>query len=141
VRIAALLVAAAALAAAPAAWAKEVAQVRVCGLDGCMTTQDTGVMAAVTNGGPTAAPPRRGSGVISLRATVVEPDGTEVPGTRRLAAEDGSWMRLTPQSVHALERVAGHFEPFPAGDPGRLLIAVPVAGLVAAALLAFRHLR
>lgn len=162
-RIVALLVAIAALAAAPAAYAKEITKARVCGVDGCVTTRDPAILQGLMNGGPPTVPPNPAGGVISVRATVSAPDGTPagqftswwVPSVRMLVAEDGTWMRLPARPMAVIERLAGRFEPFPGStiglpdEPARhaparatdgagtnwLLIALPIAAVAAGALL------
>jgi hypothetical protein len=167
-RTAALIALAVALVAAPAAQAKEITKARVCGVDGCATTRDPAVLQALMNGGPPTVPPSPAGGVISVRATVSEPDGTPVgeftswwvPSARMLVAEDGTWMRLSSRSQVAIERLASRFEPFPGsriglpdepapapvppaddgGVPSWPLIALLAAAIVAGALLALRRL-
>src|SRR4051812_30522856 len=108
-RLVAALIAAAALVAAPTASAKEIVKVRVCGLDGCVTTRDEAILAGLTNGGPPVVPPPMRGGVISLRSAVS--DGQRVrahftswwaPSLRMLVTEDGTWMRLPDLSAAAL---------------------------------------
>lgn len=167
-RLVALLVALAALVSAPAAYAKEITKARVCGLDGCVTTRDPAVLAALMDGGAPQVPPGAAGGVISVRATVGLPDGTSagqftswwVPSVRMLVSEDGTWMGLTPPARAEIARLAARFEPFPGstiglpdepvrpaparaadgGGTSRLLIALPIAALAAGALLVLRRL-
>jgi hypothetical protein len=168
-RTAALIALAVALVAAPAAQAKEITKARVCGVDGCATTRDPVVLQALMNGGPPTVPPSPAGGVIRVRATVAEPDGTPVgeftswwvPSARMLVAEDGTWMRMSSRSRVAIERVASRFEPFPGskiglsdepapapapaahdsgGGPSWPLIALLGAAIAAGALLALRRL-
>ena len=168
-RTAALIALAVALVAAPAAQAKEITKARVCGVDECATTRDPAVLQALMNGGPPTVPPNPAGGVISLRDTIAEPDGTPVgqftswwvPSVRMLVAEDGSWMQLSSHSKAAIERVTARFEPFPgstiglpdepapapaapaAADTGGgtpwALIAILAAALGAGALVALRR--
>jgi hypothetical protein len=173
-RIASLIAVATVLVAAPAAQAKEITEVRACGVDACVTTHDPVILQTLMNGGPPTVPPSTQGGVISLRATVSAPDGVDagqfttwwLPSTRMLVAEDGTWMRAPARAEPALERVAGHLEPFPgakigltdepakaAPEPAKaarepaddgggtswLLIALPVAALAVAALVARRR--
>jgi hypothetical protein len=155
------------LLAAPAAYAKEITKVRACGVDGCVTTRDPAVLAALTDGGPPTVPPKMQGGVISLRASVSDGHRTVahftswwVPELRLLVTEDGTWMPLPAASAVALDRLTGDFEPFPAstsvseqppaatpapaaraddGGPSWLLIALPAAGLLAGALWVVRR--
>jgi hypothetical protein len=125
-RLAAALIAAAALLATPAvASAKEIVSVKVCGLDGCATTHDPLILQGLTDGGPPIVPPPMQGGVISLRAAVS--DGERVrahfttwwaPSLHLLVAEDGTWMRVRPGSRVAIDRAAASFKPFPASTVG-----------------------
>ena len=118
-------VTAAVLACAPSAAAKEITSVTACGTDGCTTTHDKTLIAALMDGSAPTDPPLRPAGAIRLRAKIEEPGGTTigrttnwwVPGTSLIAAEDGSWLDLGPRSAAVLERIAGGFTPF---APGRI---------------------
>ena len=92
-------VAALALAAAPAAAAKEITKAEVCGPDGCTNVGDRAALPILANGGPAAHAADR-------RALLRRPrhDGGGRPGRdvelRRRArarhamrADDGTWMR------------------------------------------------
>jgi hypothetical protein len=122
---AALIAAAILLIAAPAASAKEITKVRVCGLDGCVTTRDTAIVQGLMNGGPPTVPPAMRGGVISLRGTVTHEGETIgrtqswwVPALHLLVAEDGTWMPLPARSAAALERVTRGLEPLPPATIG-----------------------
>jgi hypothetical protein len=131
-RLVSVIVAIAALVAAPTAAAKEITKVKVCGLDACVTTRDHAILNGLMNGGdPTVPPPMRG-GVVSLRGTVTHEGETIgrttsywAPELRLLVAEDGTWMPLPARSTAALERVARGLEPLPPETIG--LHAQPVA--------------
>jgi hypothetical protein len=134
-RTALLLALAAALLAASAAQAKEITKARLCGLESCVTTRDPTLLQALMRGGPPSVPPTtKGGGVISVRATVAEPDGDEVgqftswwvPAARMLVAEDGTWMRM-PGAAPVLERLTGRLEPFPGSTIGLSDEAAPPA--------------
>lgn len=168
-RTAFLIAVAAVLLAAPAVQAKEITEVRACGVDACVTSRDPVILQTLMNGGPPTVPPSTHGGVISLRATVSAPDGQEagqfttwwLPSTRMLVAEDGTWMRAQARAEPALERLAGHLEPLPGatigltdepvraaapepaddgGGTSWLIVALPIAAIAAAALLALRRL-
>lgn len=122
-------IAAVALAAAPAAAAKEISSVQVCGTDGCTTTKDRALLAALMNGSPTD-PPSHPAGAIRLRATVSDGhqaigryDAWWVPGTSVIAAEDGSWVDLGPKAAAVLTAAA--HEPFPPGRIGAAFASKP----------------
>jgi hypothetical protein len=113
-------VAAAVLAGAPAAAAKEVTSATVCGVDGCTTTQNRVFLQALMNGGPPAGPPAHPSGAFRVRAKIVEPGGGTVgrftnwwvPRTQLLLAEDGSWTTLSPRATDAVAGAAHGHKPF-----------------------------
>jgi hypothetical protein len=152
----ALLIALAALVAAPSASAKEIVQVKVCGLDGCVTTHDAAITQGLTDGGPPIVPPPMQGGVISLRSAVS--DGERIrahfttwwaPSLRMLVTEDGTWMRVSHRSAAAIDRTAAGLEPFPADTIGLtahapapsddgfdwLLVLIPAAALALVAVL------
>jgi hypothetical protein len=113
------------LVAAPAASAKEITKVKVCGLDTCVTTRDHAVLQGLMNGGPPTVPPPMRGGVIGLRGTITHEGKTIahtqswwVPALHLLVAEDGTWMPLPARSTAALDRLAGGLEPFPPATIG-----------------------
>jgi hypothetical protein len=120
-----ILIALAVLVAAPSASAKEIVKVKVCGLDGCVTTRDDAIIQGLTDGGPPQVPPPMRGGVVSLRSAVS--DGQRIrahftswwaPSLRMLVTEDGTWMRLPDRSAAAINRASADFEPFPASTIG-----------------------
>jgi hypothetical protein len=119
-RLVIAVTAAAALAWAPGAAAKQVTSVTACGVDGCVTTTDPAVLQAMMNGGAPSDPPAHPSGAIRLRSRIEEPDGTTigrfvnwwVPRTAMLLSEDGMWIAIPHAAVQALDGVAADLEPF-----------------------------
>jgi hypothetical protein len=113
-------VAAALLASAPVAAAKEVTAATVCGSDGCTTTQNRAFLQALMNGGGPADPPAHPSGAFRVRARISAPgEGVVarfttwwVPRTQLLLAADGSWMTLSPRATEAVASAAHGHTPF-----------------------------
>jgi hypothetical protein len=113
-------VAAAVLAGAPAAAAKEVTSATICGADGCTTTHDRAFLQALMNGGGPADPPAHPSGAFRVRARIAEPGAGIVgrftnwwvPRTQLLLAEDGSWTTLSPRATEAVASAAHGHKPF-----------------------------
>jgi hypothetical protein len=110
----------AAMAIAPAAAAKEITSVQVCGSDACVTTRDPTLLQGLMNGGGMGAPPQHPSGAIQLRARVTEPGGTVigrfrnwwVPGTELMVGEDGAWITLPQNVVAVLEKLSDDLHPY-----------------------------
>jgi hypothetical protein len=166
-RLAPILALLAVCLAAPAAQAKEITKVKVCGGDGCVTTHDPAILNGLTDGGPPTVPQDPNAAVLRLTATISERPGGKEMGTVRsrwvpslglLVGEDGTWMKLPADAARALNVLA--LEPFPgrpaapapsarppAGDgglPAWLVIAAALAlvgALVAAVLFAQRPAR
>jgi hypothetical protein len=119
-------VAAAVLVGAGSAAAKEVTQAKVCGVDGCTTTNDRTLLQALMTGGPPADPPEHPSGAIAIRAKVGEPGGGTagrfttwwVPQTQLVVGEDGLWMTLSPRATEVIASAAHGHKPFPPGSLG-----------------------
>jgi hypothetical protein len=115
----------AALAAAPAAAAKEITSAKVCGVDGCVTTRDPTLLQGLMGGGGLGVAPRPPARAIEVRARVSEPGGKVigrfsnwwVPGTELMVGEDGIWMMLPRDAVAVLAKLSHDLQPFP---PGRL---------------------
>jgi hypothetical protein len=112
-------VAALALAAAPAASAKEITKAEVCGADGCAAAAG-GDRQTLGNGGPTRTPPAAAP-FYTLRITVDHGDGattswemTAVPARRALRAEDGTWLDMPPDVAAVITKLAAGHRPFPA---------------------------
>jgi hypothetical protein len=114
-------VAALALAAAPAAWAKEITKAEVCGADGCRSAAaaDREVLG---NGGPPRTAPTAAP-FYTVRVTVDTGEGhathwemTAVPARRALLASDGTWLEMPADVAEVVARLAAGRRPFPASD-------------------------
>ncbi len=165
-RLAPIIALLAVVVAVPAAQAKEITKVRVCGAADCITTHDPAILNGLLNGGTPTIPQDPKAAALRLTAIVSEgPEGKQigrfkskwVPSLGLLVAEDGTWMKLPDDAARALNVLA--LEPFPAqhaaappahrqaapaddgGAPTWLLIAaalVLVGALVAAVLFTQR---
>lgn len=122
-------VAALALAAAPAAVAKEIKKAQVCGPDSCATVDDEEARMALINGGPPRRPPAAAP-YYDVRVTMAEGDESHtwgfavVPGQDAARADDGTWMVMPPEVSAVVEKYAGDQKPFPASE---LIGAAPPA--------------
>ena len=112
-------VAALALAAAPAASAKEIARAEVCGADGCSTAsgEDRQVLG---HGGASRTPPAAAPFYI-VRIEVDTGAGhierwemTAVPERRALRAEDGTWLEMPPEVAAVIAKLTAGRRGFPA---------------------------
>ncbi len=114
-------VAALALAAAPAAMAKEITKAQVCGPDGCTTVTDHASLTALGNGGPPRTPPTAAP-YYDVRLTVDEGDQdfrfsfTAVPERHAQRADDGTWMEMPPDVTALVRKYAAGRRPYPAGE-------------------------
>jgi hypothetical protein len=113
-------VAALALAAAPAAVAKEIKEAQVCGADGCTAVDDSGDREMLVNGGPPRTPPAAAP-FYNLRIVVDTGGGhTErfdvaaVPERRALRGMDGTWMEMPPEMATVVAKLAEGHRPLPA---------------------------
>ena len=105
-------VAALALAAAPAAAAKELKSAQVCGADGCTTAGDSGDRALLVEGGPPRTPPT--AAPFYMLRMVVDTGGghtdrfevTAVPERRALRGLDGTWMEMPPDMAAVVSKLA-----------------------------------
>jgi hypothetical protein len=108
-----------ALAAAPAAGAKEITKAEVCGADGCSTAAaaDRQILG---NGGPSRTPPTAAP-FYMVRIAVDAGEGrtvrwemTAVPERSALRADDGTWMEMPPDVAAAITKLAAGRRGFPA---------------------------
>jgi hypothetical protein len=114
-------VAALALAAAPAAVAKEITQAQVCGADGCTSVDDESDRAVLINGGPPRTPPAAAP-YYEVRLTMDEGDQkarfgfAAVPERHALRNDEGTWIEMPPEMTALITNVAAGHRAFPAGD-------------------------
>ena len=123
-----LLLAAVALVAAPAASAKELLGVQVCGSDGCATdkgAQILGPRGPFDNGGATLAPAKPGKwfrvyGLVGDRGRIAgKIQFWYVPDGKLLVSPGGggqttAWQRADARWQAALDRLTAKVKPFPA---------------------------
>ena len=112
-------VAALALAAAPAAVAKEITKAEVCGAGGCATVDDEAGRAVLMNGGPSRTPPPAAP-YYNVRIEMSHGEETgafnlaAVPEQRAFRADDGAWYEMTPEMTALITKVAAGKRAFPA---------------------------
>src|SRR5215217_4251826 len=103
--------------------AKEITKVTVCGVDRCETSRDPVLLQGLMQGGPPTTPPERG-GVVRVRATVAEPDGTVITHFNShwvqergvLVAEDGTWMQMPDDFAVVMDKIGSTVELLPADE-------------------------
>ena len=112
-------VAALALAAAPAAGAKEITKAEVCGADGCSAAAGADRQ-VLGNGGATRTPPTAAP-FYMVRIEVDHGGGhterwgmTAVPERRALRAEDGTWLEMPPEVAAVIAKLTAGRRGFPA---------------------------
>ncbi len=105
-----------ALAAAPAAVAKEITKAEVCGVDGCAAVGDADGRFALMEGGPPRTPPA----AAPYYKVNMEMDHrgafsyTAVPDRRAYRADDDAWYEMPPAMVVLVAKAAAHKRAFPA---------------------------
>jgi len=113
-------VAALALAAAPAAGAKEISNAEVCGTDACASvTGKADRLALMTGSGKSiAAPPEapyyEASAVYSHGGQSKTVGFVAVPRHRAVSYEGGPWYEITAAQSALISKLAGDKQPFPA---------------------------
>jgi len=113
-------VAALALAAAPAAGAKEISNAEVCGANGCAgVSGEADRLALMTGSGKSiAAPPEapyyEASAVYSHGGQSKTVGFVAVPRHRAVSYEGGPWYEITPAQSALISKLAGDRQPFPA---------------------------
>lgn len=114
-------VAALALAAAPAAAAKEITKAEVCGPDGCTNVGDRATLPLLANGGSPRTPPAAAP-YYDVRVTMAEGDQdvtwsfAAVPSRHAMRADDGTWMEMPPDTAALITKTAAGSRTYPAGD-------------------------
>jgi hypothetical protein len=125
-RMLVLAAAALTLAAAPAAPAKQVEKVQVCGPEGCATVDDENARMTIIDGGPPRTPPTEAP-YWEVRVTMVvaaeETGGAAerhawsfaaVPSKDAARAEDGTWMQPPREAITLVKEYSKGIEPYPA---------------------------
>ena len=141
-RLLCLLPALIVLALPPAAGAKEVGSLALCGTDGCHAVKGSEAKRDFENGATDAQPPARAESFLELRVKIRAHEGERIPGfsLRYLPAagllrgvdERGyaAWTRPGPTLAAALERAARGLRPKPAALLGSLRAAPPAKARV-----------
>jgi hypothetical protein len=128
------LLATAALAAAPAAQAKQISGLTVCGADGCgQVDRAIGQALHELGGAAIAGSPRAAS---HYRLVLKIGDGRRTFGTQRLVyvpgqravGGDGGWTRVDAGTAAKLDRAVGGRAPIAAGDFARTVAIVAAPG-------------
>ena len=115
--------------AAPAQ-AKEVLSAKVCGENGCVTSRDRGLIAALAEGGDPVDPPKAAAPFFRVRLTVGDEKGNVmerfwthfVPKGELIRGSDGTWMPATDAYTGALKKVVNpSMVAYPASRLAKLL--------------------
>ena len=115
--------------AAPAQ-AKEVLSVKVCGENGCATSRDRGLIAALAEGGDLVDPPKVAAPFFRVRLTIGDEKGTVmdrfwthfVPKGELIRGSDGTWISATDAYTGALKKVVNpSMAAYPASRLAKLL--------------------
>lgn len=116
------------------AQAKEVLAAKVCGENGCVTSQDRDVIAGLAEGGPPVNPPKAAAPFFRVHLTIGDEKGKAMdrfwthfmPQGELIRGSDGTWMPATDAYTGALKTVvnpsmvaypASRLEKLVAGDP------------------------
>jgi hypothetical protein len=128
-------VAALALAAAPAARAKEITKAQVCGADGCTRVADADGRFALMEGGPPRSAPPAAAPFYRVNMEMDHRGAfsiTAVPNRRAFLADDGLWYEMPPAMVATVAKAAARRRPFAAaGLPGAAQPQKPRRGAAA----------
>jgi hypothetical protein len=115
--------------AAPAQ-AKEVLSAKVCGENGCVTSRDRGLIAALADGGDPVDPPKAAAPFFRVRLTIGDEKGKVMdrfwthfmPKGELIRGSDGTWMSATDAYTGALKKVVNpSMEAYPASPLAKLL--------------------
>ena len=115
--------------AAPAQ-AKEVLSAKVCGENGCVTSRDRGLIAALAYGGDRVDPPKVAAPFFRVRLTIGDEKGKVMerfwthfmPKGELIRGSDGTWMPATDAYTGALKRVVNpSMAAYPASRLAKLL--------------------
>jgi hypothetical protein len=117
------------LLAAPAQ-AKEVLAAKVCGENGCATSRDRDLIAALAEGGDPVDPPNAAAPFFRVRLTIGEDNGKVMdrfwthfmPKGELIRGSDGTWMPATKAYTDALKQVVNpSMAAYPAAQLAKLL--------------------
>jgi hypothetical protein len=114
-----VLAATLALAAAPAAGAKEIQKAEVCGPNACTSVDDEASRVVLLEGGPPSKPPAAAP-YYDVRFQVDHGDSREtfgfvaVPSKRAYRTDDGEWWTLTDEMLALIQKATGDTQAFPA---------------------------
>ncbi len=115
--------------AAPAS-AKEVLSVKVCGSNGCETSRDRELIAAMADGGDPVDPPSAASPFFRVRLTIGDDRGEVVerfwthfvPKGELIRGAEGVWMPATDAYTSALKKVVNpSMEDYPASRLAKIV--------------------
>jgi hypothetical protein len=115
--------------AAPAQ-AKEVLSAKVCGENGCVTSRDRGLIAALAEGGDPVDPPKAAAPFFRVRLTIGDEKGKVMdrfwmhfmPKGELIRGSDGTWMPATDAYTGALKKVVNpSMAAYPASRLAKLL--------------------
>ena len=114
------------LAAAAPADAKEVLSAKVCGANGCESSRDRALIAALGEGGDPVDPPKAAAPFFRVRLTIGEANGKVMdrfwthflPKGELIRGSDGTWMPAGDAYTDALKKIV---------NPG--MAAYPASGL------------
>ena len=115
--------------AAPAQ-AKEVLSAKVCGENGCATSRDRGLIAALADGGDPVDPPTAAAPFFRVRLTIGDEKGKVMdrfwthfmPKGELIRGSDGTWMPATDAYTGALKKVVNpSMAAYPASRLAKLL--------------------
>src|SRR5215207_3336041 len=118
------------LAAAAPADAKEVLSAKVCGANGCESSRDRALIAALGEGGDPVDPPKAAAPFFRVRLTIGEANGKVMdrfwthfmPKGELIRGSDGTWMPATDAYTGALKKiVTPSTEAYPASGLAKLL--------------------
>ena len=113
-------VAAAVLATAPAAVAKELTKAAVCGPEDCVAVEDESGRTALMSGGGSPMDPPRGAPYYEVRGRIDH--GEEhakitfavVPSRKAVHYDDGSWYAMPAEMSALVSKITADSKPFPA---------------------------
>ena len=112
------------------AQAKEVLSATVCGANGCESSRDRGLIAALAEGGDPVDPPKAAAPFFRVRLTIGEENGKVMdrfwthfmPKGELIRGSDGTWMHADDAYTGALKKiVTPSMQAFPASGLAKLL--------------------